>query len=153
MAVRKIKTGKNNRALRGKAREVLSITPEIKEVVLDMLDTIQSHNDVSAGLAAPQIGKPLRIIAAREKLSQKPAILINPQITKRSRKTKIETEACLSLPNATLPIERAVKINLEALDIDGKPVKLKARKFFARVIQHEIDHLDGVLIIDKAVKA
>ena len=79
MAIRKIKTGANNPVLRQKAEEIREITPEIKEVVLDMLDTVRDKNDLTAGLAAPQIGKSVRIIAVRSDTSDKPVILISTQ--------------------------------------------------------------------------
>ncbi len=75
--------------------------------------------------------------------------LINPQIKKTSRKKAIMEEGCLSLPNVSLPVERPVKITVQGLDINGELVKIKAGGLLARVIQHEVEHLDGILIVDK----
>lgn len=148
MAVKKIRTGANDPVLRQKSAEVVEISPEIKGVVFDLLDTVKC-GDISVGLAAPQIGQSLRIIVVRRTVKERPQALINPRLIKQSWRAQVGPEACLSLPNVSVPVKRPVKIAVEALDMNGQTVKFKTRGFLARVIQHEIDHLDGILIVDK----
>lgn len=144
----KIETGANNSILRQKAKEIKEINSQIKELVLDMIEMIKK-NDNAVGLAAPQVGHSLQIIVIKYDLNQSPVALINPKIKKTSfRKNTIE-EGCLSLPGISVAIKRPNKITVEALDINGKTLEIKVKGFLARVIQHEIDHLNGVLIIDK----
>lgn len=141
-----IQTGTNNPILRKKAKEVKKITPEIKRLILDMTETMGKAPGI--GLAAPQVGRLLRLIAAKP--NHKIIVLINPQIKKFSRKKEIMEEGCLSLPNQSyLPIERAYKIKVKGLNAEGKKIKIKANGLLARIIQHEIDHLDGILIVDR----
>lgn len=146
-----IQTGKNNPVLRKKAVEVKQITPQIKQLILDMIDTLEaSQNNV--GLAAPQVNKSLRIIAFQPDPSKPAQVLINPLITKTSRKTEIIEEGCLSLPNYTAKIKRPVKAIVKTLNQEGKEVKIKAKGLTARILQHEIDHLNGILICDTLIK-
>jgi len=140
--------GANNPTLRQKAEPVKQITAEIKQLVLDIKETLEAHLD-GIGLAAPQVGQLLRIIAVKPYPEQETLILINPEIKKKSWSKEIMIEGCLSLPRTALPVKRAKKIAVEALDINGQKIKIKAKDFLARVIQHEIDHLEGILITDK----
>ena len=142
-----IQTGQDNPILRKKAEKVKEITAEIKQLVLDMIETLEANNGL--GLAAPQVGQLFQIIVAKPEPDKEALVLINPQIKKTSRKKEIMAEGCLSLPNLEVPVERAVKIVVEALDTNGQPVKIKTKGLLARVIQHEIDHLSGILIVDK----
>lgn len=151
MSIRKIRTGAHNPALRQKAKKIEQIDSHIQEVVLDMIDTLKS-SDIIAGLAAPQINQSLRIITFFTDInSREVVVLINPRITKFSRKTNIMEESCLSLPDIHVPVKRSVKISVEAMNKDGQPVKFKFRGFAARAVQHEVDHLEGILIVDKHV--
>ena len=147
MPIQKIQTGADNPILRKKAKKVKSINSEIKGIILDMTDTMKS-NDVIAGLAAPQIGHSLQIIVIRFDYKKGCMTLINPQIKKTFSKKAIMEESCMSVPGISVLIERYHKIIVEALDIEGRPVKVKAKGILARIIQHEIDHLNGILIID-----
>ena len=147
MTVEKIETGANNPVLRKKSKEIKNINSEIKELISNMIDTAES-NDIIAGLAAPQIGHSLQIIAVKFDLKKKPIILINPKITKVFRRKTIMEESCMSLPGISVPVERSYKIIAEALNSEGRPVKIKAKGILARIIQHEIDHLNGILIVD-----
>ncbi|MFA5109028.1 MAG: peptide deformylase [Patescibacteria group bacterium] len=127
--------------------------PELKEMLLDMAETMLKKD--GAGLAAPQIGRNIRAIVVHH--NNKTLFLINPQITKRSWAREIEEEGCLSVLNDQgeiiyAPVERFKKINCVYLDEKGRNKKISAEKILARVIQHEIDHLDGILFIDKIVK-
>ena len=144
-----IKTGQDNPILRKKTEKVKEMTVQIKQLILDMIETLKANNGV--GLAAPQVGKLLQIIVAKPEPDKDALVLINPQIKKTSRKKDIMTEGCLSLPNIEVPVERAIKITVQALDINSQPVKIKAKGLLARIIQHETDHLSGILIVDKRV--
>ena len=112
-----------------------------------MTDTMKS-NDIIAGLAAPQIGHSLQIIVIRFDFKKECMALINPKIIKTFRKRTIIEESCMSLPGISVPVERYYKIIAEALNTQGHPIKIKAKGILARIIQHEIDHLSGILIID-----
>lgn len=134
-----------------KTAEITS--PEIQGLLLDMEETMLKKD--GAGLAAPQIGKNIRLIVIR--YEDKTLFLINPQITKKSWAREVEEEGCLSVINSQgeiiyAPVERYKKINCLYLDAKGEKKKLAAEKLLARVIQHEIDHLDGILFIDRIVK-
>lgn len=142
-----IQTNKDNPILRQKSQEVKEITAEIKQLVLDMVETIETKKGL--GLAAPQVGQSLRLIVFKSGPTDSAIALVNPLIIKISKKQTLMTEGCLSLPNISLPIKRAEKIAVEGLSPKGQKVKIKAKGLLARVIQHEIDHLDGILIVDK----
>ncbi len=129
--------------LRKKCKEVKEITPKIKELTLNMIETMKKADGV--GLAAPQVGVLKRIIVAETERG--PKGFINPKILKKSRKKETIEEGCLSFPSLFLKIKRAKEVEIEALDGNGK--KIKAQGFLARILQHEIDHLDGILFIDK----
>lgn len=131
--------------LRQRARPVAEVTPEIKALVADMIDTM--YNEVGIGLAAPQVGVPVRLIVVDDGQGGARA-LINPAIVDR-RGTVVAEEGCLSLPGIFADVERSEWIRVEALDAGGQPTSLEARALLARVIQHEMDHLDGVLFIDR----
>ena len=146
--IRKIETGKTNPLLRQKATEVKDITPAIKGLILDMLETMMAGGN-SVGLAAPQVGQSLRIIVAQAAPDEKAIALINPKITRKSFAKEVAEEGCLSLPNAYYPVKRAKRIVVKGLNIRGEKVRLKMAGLWARVIQHEIEHLDGILISDK----
>ncbi len=143
----KIQQGINNPILRKKAEKVKVITPQIKRLVLDIIKTVKADSN-SIGLAAPQVGHSLRIAIIRPSLSEKPLALINPEIKSKSFRKETIEEGCLSLPEFFIPVKRYKSITLEALNIDNKKIKIKAKGFLARIIQHEIDHLDGILISD-----
>ena len=126
---------------------------DFKELLLDMEETMLKKD--GAGLAAPQIGRNIRAIVIRHE--NKTLFLINPQITKKSWAREIEEEGCLSVLNEKgeiiyAPVERHKKINCLYLDRQGRKQKISAEKILARVIQHEVDHLDGILFIDKIAK-
>jgi len=102
------------------------------------------------GLAAPQIGVLKRVIIYDLDDGQGLVALCNPRITTTSAETVLDEEGCLSLPGITVPVERAFAVACEAQSLKGEPVRLEASDFHARLLQHEIDHLDGILIIDRA---
>lgn len=144
-----------NPVLRQKAEKIREITPKIRQLADDLMETMLKSEQEGVGLAAPQIGVSKRIFIAQTDgfgeltTSKKPAVFINPKIVKKSRKTEKAEEGCLSLPGVWLKIKRAKELEIEYLDINGKKIKTKAEGIFARILQHEIDHLNGILIIDK----
>jgi peptide deformylase len=131
--------------LRQVAEPVAAVTPEIKRLIADMVDTM--WHQVGIGLAAPQIGVALRIFVMDNGKSGA-RTLINPVITERGGSVR-EEEGCLSVPGIFADVERDQWVTVSALDGDGEPVTLHARGLEAKVIQHEVDHLDGVLFIDR----
>lgn len=102
------------------------------------------------GLAAPQVGVLKRVIVYDLDDEGRPIALCNPEIVEFGEELEIDDEGCLSLPGITIPVERSVTVVCEAVSLAGKPVRIQAEGLHARVLQHEIDHLDGVLIIDRA---
>src|SRR3989344_9239204 len=133
--------------LRKKTEKVKEIAPEIKKLIQNMIETMLKSEPEGVGLAAPQIGISKRIFIAQTESG--PAVFINHKIIKKGRKTEIMEEGCLSLPKTWLKIKRAKEIDIEALDINGKKIETKAEGMFAKILQHEVDHLNGVLIKDK----
>lgn len=141
--------------LRKRSEEIGEITEEIKNLVFDMIEILKESGGM--GLAAPQVGELKRIIIinpveerTREEEGDKGyEVFINPKITSKSRETEIMEEGCLSFPGIYLNIRRPKMIEFESLDINGNKVRLKADGLSARIFQHEIDHLNGVLIIDR----
>jgi len=133
-------------ALRRRAAPVAAVTSELRKVIADMVDTM--YDELGLGLAAPQIGVPLRLVVVADEEGRAARALINPVITEQGGEITAE-EGCLSLPGIFAPVKRAEWVRLEAQDPDGKAVALTARGLRARVFQHEMDHLDGVLFIDR----
>ena len=131
--------------LRQVAAPVREITAEIKRIIADMTETM--WHQVGIGLAAPQVGLPHRILVMDDGQGGAQA-LINPEIETRSGTVR-EEEGCLSLPGIFGVVERSKTITVRAMDSDGKAVSLEATGLKARIVQHELDHLDGVLFIDR----
>jgi len=147
MAILEIKKFNEN-VLRTKSKEVREINVKIKELVLNMVETMKKNQGI--GLAGPQVGVSKRIITVQvSPRSSKIVGLINPKILKKSSETGIEEEGCLSFPGIFLKIKRAKEVEVEALNINGNKVRIKAKGVFARVIQHEIDHLNGFLFFNR----
>ena len=148
--------------LRQKANLVGEVDDELQALIDDMIETMRAANGV--GLAAPQINKSLRL-AVIETLpdededgepiegSRKLYVIINPKISWYSRKTVDGIEGCLSIPGYLGEVARAEAIRVKALDRYGKKLDLRLKGWTARIFQHEIDHLDGVLFIDKLTAA
>ncbi|HBV99545.1 MAG: peptide deformylase [Peptococcaceae bacterium BICA1-7] len=131
--------------LREKAKEVKAVTPNIIKLLNNMRDTMYANKGV--GLAAPQIGVSKRVIVVDvgEGLTE----LINPRIIEASGQLK-DTEGCLSLPDMVGDVIRSAEIRVKGLNRDGAEIEIKAGGYEARAFQHEIDHLEGILFIDKA---
>ncbi|MFC1700557.1 peptide deformylase [Patescibacteria group bacterium] len=142
-----IQTGQDNPILRQKTNKVKRITPEIKELILNMIETMDAKQGI--GLAAPQVGQSLQIITIRPDPQQPAIVLINPEIIKKSFKKDIVEEGCLSLPSIQVEVKRPVSITVKAININNEQIKIKTDGLLSRVIQHEIDHLNGILIVDK----
>ena len=105
------------------------------------------------GLAAPQIGVLKRVIVYDLEDDGRAIALCNPEIIEKSEICEVDDEGCLSFPGISIPIERSCEVVCEAVTVSGRPVRIEAEGLHARVLQHEIDHLDGVLIIDRATPA
>lgn len=161
--------------LKQKAEPIREITPEVKELILKMKETMADpsaikeslkEGSVAAGLAANQVGVLKRVIVVN--FGKELKAFINPEITAKSLRSNIDTEGCLSLPKLWLEVKRANWVRVKAQNETGKLIEFKAEKFLARVFQHEVDHLNGILfferlgilkgfkvkrLLDKAVKA
>lgn len=131
--------------LKQKSEEIREITSEIKELVFDIVETMKKRQGI--GLSAPQVGVLKRIIAVET--PQGPKAFINPQILKMSKEIEIGEEGCLSFPGLYLKIKRVKEVLIKAKNIEGKDIEIKTEGILARVFQHEIDHLDGILFIDR----
>ncbi len=136
--------------LRTPASEVRVFDEMLADEVQRMVDLMIDARGV--GLAAPQVGALRRILVYRVGEDEPARALVNPRITHRSEEEETDVEGCLSIGEVVVEVPRAVAIRVEAMDVDGTPLSLEAEEFEARVIQHEIDHLDGVLILDRTSK-
>jgi peptide deformylase len=137
-------------ALRNAATPVADVDEDVRRLAERMIDVMTRAHGV--GLAAPQLGILRRVLVYRPSDDEDAVVLINPQLVERSDETEVGTEGCLSLLGGELQvaIERHLRIKVSGVDASGEPVELDAEGFEARVIQHEVDHLDGVLIVDRA---
>jgi peptide deformylase len=132
--------------LRRRALPVGEVTPEVRTLIEDMTETM--YDEVGIGLAAPQVGVSLRLVVVGDEAGRGVQALVNPVITAQGGQVTAE-EGCLSIPGVFAPIARAEWIEVEAAGADGGPVRIRAHGLRARVLQHEMDHLDGVLFIDR----
>jgi peptide deformylase len=154
--------------LREKAKPVRRITPEMQALIDDMIETMREAPGV--GLAAPQVGVGMQVIVVEYAEGSKNAdaeadadadaepkppklyAVVNPKITRHSKETELGNEGCLSIPEYMGQIERYSTVTLRGLDRHGKSFKIKAKGWLARIFQHEIDHINGVLFIDRTEK-
>jgi peptide deformylase len=134
-------------ALRQEAREVEEFSDDLK-VLSERMGRIMKDAD-GVGLAGPQLGLLRRILVFRARDEDDITTLVNPVITSQGEETESDVEGCLSLPNVAVPVDRPVSIVVEAKDVEGNPLHLELNGFPARVVQHEMDHLNGVLIFDR----
>jgi peptide deformylase len=150
--LREIKTLKDP-VLRRPAKKIEKVTPEIRKLIDDMFETMHAANGL--GLAAPQVGVSQRIFVVEIEQDERipgsgiAYALINPEIVKASEERDSGPEGCLSIPGWRGEVERASKVLVRALDRDGKRIRVEVEGLAARAMQHELDHLDGVLFIDK----
>lgn len=134
--------------LRRTAQPVPELTPETRALIADMFDTMYAADGV--GLAAPQVGVGDRVIVVDPRQEDVQAFaLVNPVILERSSELDKAEEGCLSIPGLQEIVERPVRVTVEGLDREGATVRMAVDGFVARILQHEIDHLDGVLFIDR----
>ena len=134
--------------LRHKAADVPAPGPELDRLVEDMFETMYEAHGI--GLAAPQVGLSQRLIVVDVKEDgHEPMALLNPIVAEFGPVTEKYEEGCLSIPGVSASVERPVRAVVDALDQQGNPVRLEAEGMLARCLQHEIDHLDGVLFIDR----
>ncbi len=140
--------------LRKKAGRVADFGPELQELIDDMIETL--HEESGAGLAAPQVNDPRQVILVEfgddedETIPPTLYIAVNPKITRFSQELVNGAEGCLSIPGFMGEVERAGEIVVEGQDRYGKPLKMKIGGWTARIFQHEIDHLNGILFTDRA---
>lgn len=144
MAVLSIITGQEQSILRTKTKKVTRVTREILKLVKDLEETTIASK--GAGLAAPQVNRTERICVAM--IARKLTPLINPEIIWKGPIMETAEEGCLSLPDVWLNITRPTEVIIRFMAANGKQRELKLQGFNARTVQHEIDHLDGVLIVD-----
>lgn len=154
MTIREIVT-LPNKILRQKARKVTSFDAELQTLIDDMVDTMRAAPGV--GLAAPQVDVPLRVIVVEfsddpddEETPPKLYTLVNPEIARASAEEELGTEGCLSIPGIVGDVERPLTVTVKGLNRRGQSVKIKAGGWLARIFQHEVDHLNGVLFVDQA---
>ncbi len=155
MALREIVTLPDP-VLRRKARKVTDFGPKLQQLIDDMVDSMRAEPGV--GLAAPQVGVQERVIVVEfgdeedEKAPLKLYTVVNPEFTRLSKDTLVGTEGCLSIPGYLGEVERHASVVVKGQNRRGQPLTIKAQGWLARIFQHEIDHLDGVLFVDKATK-
>jgi peptide deformylase len=149
MSLLPIITGANHPMLRTKTKKVPKVTKAVRALVKDMEETLKKANGL--GLAAPQVNEDLRLCLVQ--IGGRTAALINPQIMRKSKETQSAEEGCLSLPDVWLQVERAVEIVVRYTDLSGAEQERHLTDMEARITQHELDHLDGILIVDYAPHA
>jgi peptide deformylase len=137
-------------ALRTRARQVDRFDDALLDEVARMAEIMDEA--LGVGLAATQVGVLHRVLVYRVPPAPEPAALVNPEIEWSGRDSEIAEEGCLSLPGVLVDVERPIHVRVRALDELGKPIVIEASGLEARVIQHEIDHLDGVLILDRTTR-
>jgi peptide deformylase len=143
--------------LRRKARPVTDFGPALQTLVDDMIETMRQAPGV--GLAAPQVGVSDRLIVVeypeddeQEESPKKLYVVLNPEIKAASVETEPAVEGCLSIPGLHGEVERAVAVTVKGFTRRGQPVRVKAKGWLARIFQHEIDHLEGIVFTDRALK-
>jgi peptide deformylase len=134
-----------DRVLRMKGREVDEFDEELARLVDRM--TSLMHEAQGVGLAATQVGVLRRLFVFVDEGEDR--VLVNPVITERSKETATDEEGCLSLQGVLVPVERSTKVTIEGSDATGKPQRFEFEEPTARIVQHELDHLDGMLILDR----
>ena len=146
MSIRIIRT-EGDTILRKVSKEVTELTDNLKLLISDMKETMNDSNGV--GIAAVQVGVLRRIIIVEDTETNEQKVFINPVILEESSEHEIDTEGCLSVPGMKGKVDRALKIKVKAKNENMEDVEFEANGLFAREIQHEVDHLDGILYIDK----
>ena len=150
MAKLNIQTGKDNKILRTRSERVQKVDKKISKLIDNMRDTLLAESGL--GIAAPQVGENLRVILVRINFDTPEEMVrpfINPEIIFTSKETETAEEGCLSLPECYKPVERFKKIRVRFEDIHGASQILELENLNARIVQHEVDHLNGVLFTDR----
>ncbi len=142
--------------LRRKARKVTRFDTQLQALIDDMVETMRAAPGV--GLAAPQVNVSQRVIVVEfgdeedETVPAKLYAVVNPEITRPAQETAVGTEGCLSIPGIAGEVERPVSVTVKGQNRHGQPLKIKASGWLARIFQHEVDHLNGVLFVDHATR-
>lgn len=153
MAIREIVTLPDP-ILRRKARKVKDFNESLQVLIDDMVETMRAAPGV--GLAAPQVDVPLRVIVVEfgdeedETVPPKLYTVVNPKLSRVTGESCLGTEGCLSIPGIVGNVDRPVGVTVKGLNRHGQPMKIKAKGWLARIFQHEVDHINGVLFVDKA---
>ncbi len=137
--------------LKSRASPVRDFGPELRAEVERMVSIMR--DGMGVGLAATQLGILRRLLVFQAGADSEPTALINPEVEWLSDEVVVAEEGCLSLPRVSMDVERPLHARFSGLDVDGEPIRLEASGLEARVLQHELDHLDGVLILDRAPRA
>ncbi len=137
--------------LKSKASPVRDFGPELRAEVERMI--VIMRGALGVGLAATQVGVLRRLLVFQAGPDSEPTALVNPEIEWLSDEVVVAEEGCLSLPRVSMDVERPLHVRFSGLDVDGEPVQIEASGLEARVLRHELDHLDGVLILDRAPRA
>jgi peptide deformylase len=135
--------------LREKAREVAGVDDTVRALIADLRDTMKAYNGV--GLAANQVGVLQRVLVVDVPLDEErreQVAIVNPSIVSRSG-SEVGEEGCLSIPGIYDDVKRATRVRVRGLDERGAPLELEAEGYLARALQHEVDHLDGILFVDR----
>ena len=131
--------------LKSRSTPVKDFDESLERLADDMLSTMRAHDGV--GLAANQVGRLKRILVAA--VEEEEYVLVNPVVESRTEESEISPEGCLSIPGVHVEVERAKGITISGKSATGEPVRIEVEGLLARILQHEIDHLDGVLILDR----
>ena len=149
MSLRIIRT-EGDTILRKVSKEVSELTDNLKLLISDMKETMNDSNGV--GIAAVQVGVLRRIIIVEDTETNEQKVFINPVIIEESKEHEVDTEGCLSVPGMKGKVDRALKIKVKAKNENMEDVEFEAEGLYAREILHEVDHLDGILYIDKVLE-
>src|ERR1700754_3910266 len=137
--------------LKSKASPVAAFGPELRSEVERMIAIMR--DGLGVGLAATQLGVLRRLLVFQAGADSEPTALVNPEIEWASEELALAEEGCLSLPRVTMDVERPLFVRVSGRDAEGEPISIEASGLEARVLQHEIDHLDGILILDRTTRA
>jgi peptide deformylase len=136
----------DNPVLHQKAKKVKNIDSSIQKLINDMIDTMYEIDGV--GLAAPQVGVPLQVVVFQLPDDEDVTVLINPEIVKGSEESEMMSEGCLSLPGYRGEVKRLTSVTVIGRNRQGKMIRIKGEGLLAQVLQHEIDHINGVVFVD-----
>jgi len=134
-------------ALRIPAREVTDFDDDLRRLAERMMALMQDASGV--GLAATQVGVVRRMFVFQPDAESEPQVVVNGRIAERSDEVETDEEGCLSMQGIRVPVERSIRVTVEGSDLAGEPVRIELEALAARVVQHELDHLDGVLVLDR----